>query len=563
MRFFAPLRFAQNDKPCYVIVNKVLIAIFVTKSVSLRSFRMMMFAKIANIPVVLILIVLSLAILANSMAKPIGRDEQMYCTGGALLAEGKMIYRDFSYAAQLPYHPLLCAALFRTFGTTHYLLVGRIISAICDMLVVVCIVGIYRYIFKSFAISGTLLGLAAAALYVFNPLVDYANGYAWNHDVVILCVVLSFWLFISIDSNHKSKYWRIAAIGALLTFASCMRITTALVELLFFVILVSQPTGSIKQRFKTALPFLVAAAFVLIWPVWVIAQAPRAFYLNLVKIPTLYGQWLHEIGMVYSKPALTLTCLRQPGYFALVVLAIYFCLTIVCLHRRLKSPTLKSYGDGAMVNIRNLLLAPLLVIMFFIIALIPPTMWRQYLATPVPFLIISFAFPLLYLRKLSDKTGISKHFKIADALVIVCVLVAVAYYPVVLYRTPIVLVPERWVPIEIHKISEDIAQRAKEPKLILTLGPLYALEGGSDIYTQFSCGAIIYRAADSMSASERSITHTTGPKTLGELLEKSPPSAVILGVEMRRLEEPIFESIVKPDWERKVYENGLVVYFSP
>jgi len=563
MRFFAPLRFAQNDKPCYVIVNKVLIAIFVTKSVSLRSFRMMMFAKIANIPVVLILIVLSLAILANSMAKPIGRDEQMYCTGGALLAEGKMIYRDFSYAAQLPYHPLLCAALFRTFGTTHYLLVGRIISAICDMLVVVCIVGIYRYIFKSFAISGTLLGLAAAALYVFNPLVDYANGYAWNHDVVILCVVLSFWLFISIDSNHKSKYWRIAAIGALLTFASCMRITTALVELLFFVILVSQPTGSIKQRFKTALPFLVAAAFVLIWPVWVIAQAPRAFYLNLVKIPTLYGEWLHKIGMVYNKSALTLTCLRQPGYFTLVVLAIYFCLTIVCLHRRLKSPTLKSYGDGAMVNIRNLLLAPLLVIMFFIIALIPPTMWRQYLATPVPFLIISFAFPLLYLRKLSDKTGISKHFKIADALVIVCVLVAVAYYPVVLYRTPIVLVPERWVPIEIHKISEDIAQRAKEPKLILTLGPLYALEGGSDIYTQFSCGAIIYRAADSMSASERSITHTTGPKTLGELLEKSPPSAVILGVEMRRLEEPIFESIVKPDWERKVYENGLVVYFSP
>jgi len=32
---------------------------------------------------------------------------------------------------------------------------------------------------------------------------------------------------------------------------------------------------------------------------------------------------------------------------------------------------------------------------------------------------------------------------------------------------------------------------------------------------------------------------------------------------MRRLEEPIFESIVKPDWERKVYENGIVVYFRP
>ena len=511
-----------------------------------------MFAKIVNIFIVLILIVLSLAVLANSMAKPIGRDEQMYCTGGALLAQGKMIYKDFSYAAQLPYHPLLYAALFRICNTTYYLFVGRIISAFCDILVVVFIVGIYRNIFKSFAISGTLLGLAAAVLYVFNPLVDYANGYAWNHDVVTLCVVLSFWLFISTDFKQKSKHWRIAAIGALLTFASCMRITTALVELLFFVMLLSQPAESIKQRLKIALPFLVATAIVLIWPVWVIAQAPRAFYLNLVKIPTLYGEWLHEIGMVYNKFELTLACLALPGYFALVVLAIYFCLAIVCLRRRL------NISDA-----RALFLAGLLPLAFFIIALIPPTMWRQYLATPVPFIVISFALPLLYLRKLAGKTSVSKHFKIAAALVIVCVLVAVAYYPVVLYRTPIVLVPERWVPIEIHKISEDIAERTKEPKLILTLAPLLALEGGSNIYTELSCGSIIYRAADSMSPSERSATHTIGPKTLGELLEKSPPSAVILGVECGRLaflEDPL-QAVVKPEGERKTYENGLVVYF--
>jgi hypothetical protein len=404
-----------------------------------------------------------------------------------------------------------------------------------------------------------LLGLAAAVLYVFNPLVDYANGYAWNHDVVILCVALSFWLFISTDFQQKSPAegghdqnpallgWRIAAIGALLTFATFMRITTALAELVFFVILLSQPAESMKQRFKTALPFLTATAFVSVWPVWVIAQAPRAFFLNLVKIPMLYGQWLHEIGMVYNKFELTFVCLTQPGYFVLLVLAIYLCLMFVCLRRRLK-----------ISNAGNLLLAALLPLTFFIIALIPPTMWRQYLAMPVPFLIISFALPLLYLRKLADK-----HFKIAAGLVGVCVLVAVTCYPIVLHRTAIVLVPERWVPIEIHKISKDIAERTKEPKRILTLAPLLALEGESDIYTELSCGAIIYRVGDSMSPSERGITHTVGPETLGELLEISPPSAVILGVEMRRLEGPIFESVVKPDWKRKLYENGLVAYFRP
>jgi len=515
----------------------------------------MMSAKTVNILVVLILIALSLAILANSMTKPLGRDEQMYCTAGSLLARGKMIYRDFSYPAQMPYHPLLYAALFRTLNTTHYLLAGRILSVVCDILIVVCIVGIYRHIFKSFAVSGILLGLAAAVLYVFNPLVDYANGYAWNHDVVILFVVLSFWLFVSTDFNRKSKYWRIAAIGALLTLATCMRITTALVELLFFAVLLAQPAESIKQRFKTALPFLIAAAILLLWPVWVIALAPRAFFLNLVKIPTLYGEWLHQIGMVHNKFLLIFTYLTMPGYFALIVLTIYLYLTIVCLRRRLK-----------ISNTKNLLLAALLPLIFFIIALIPPTMWRQYLAMPVPFLLISAAFPLLYLRKLANKSGLNKHFKIASVLVSVCVVVAVVSYPVVLYRTVIVLVPESWEPMRLHRISEDIAEKLKtqNSKLILTLAPLYALEGGCDIYTELSAGSIVYRIADSLTPADRATTHTVGPLTLGALLEKSPPSAVILGVEMDFLEDQLFLAAIAPEpqkWETKTYDTGPILYF--
>ena len=510
--------------------------------------------KLINIIVVIILFILSLAVVANTMSKPVGRDEQMYCTGAALMAQGKMIYRDFSYAAQMPYHPLLCAALFKVFNTTHYLLVGRLVSCVCDILVMLGIFGIYRHIFRSFTTSGTMLGLCAAVIYVFNPLVDYANGYAWNHDVVIFCVMLSFWLFISTDFQQKSKYWRIAAIGALLTFAACMRVTTALVWLLFFVLLLSVHAGSIKERFKNALPFLLAGAVVSIWPVWVIAQAPRAFFLNLVKIPMLYGRWLREIGMVHNKFTLTFTCLTMPGYFVLAALTIYLCLSVFFLRRKLKI-------TGGI----NLLLAALLPAIFFIIALIPPTMWRQYLAVPVPFLVIGLAFPLLYLRRLTDKAGISRHFKIATGLMVVCTLVALFSYPVVLYRIPLAIVPERWVPIEIHKVSQDIAGKLKtqNSKLILTLAPLLALEGGCDIYTELSAGAIIYRIADTLPAEDRRITHTAGPETLAESLEKNPPSAVILGVEMGRLEEPIYESVVKPDWERKDYENGPAVYFRP
>jgi len=120
--------------------------------------------KITNIIVVIILFILSLAVLANTMSKPVGRDEQMYCTGAALMAQGKMIYRDFSYAAQMPYHPLLCATLFKLFGTTHYLLTVRLLSCFCDILVLLGIVVIYRHIFRSFTTSGMILGLCAAVL---------------------------------------------------------------------------------------------------------------------------------------------------------------------------------------------------------------------------------------------------------------------------------------------------------------------------------------------------------------------------------------------------------------
>jgi len=508
--------------------------------------------KITNIIVVLVIGALSLAVLANSMTKPLGRDEQMYCTAGVLLAQGKMIYRDFSYPSQMPYHPLLYAALFRLLNTTRYLLVGRIFSSLCDVLVVVCIVGIYRCIFDSFPISAMLLGLASAVLYVFNPLVIYANGFAWNNDVVVLCVMLSFWLFISIDFKHKSKYWRIALIGALLTFTTCMRVTIALVQLLFFAVLLARPAESIKQRFKNILPFLISAAVVLIWPVWVIAQAPRAFFLNLLRISMLNSEWVHQTGMFFNKFDIIFVALTTPGYLALILIAVYLCVIFAWQRRKL-----------TMSHAANLLLAVLLAFVFFIIAIIMPATWQQHLAMPVPFIIVSFAYPLLYLRKLNLGTELNKHFKTARAVVAVCAVVLIAFYPVVLRGIPKLFNPQNWTPIQLHTLSKDIAERTKSPKLILTLAPLYALEGGCQIYTEFSAGTFVYRIADYLSASDRQTAHAVGPGTLKQLLEKSPPSAVILGVEPKFLELSLSQ-IATPDlksWETKIYKNGPIVYF--
>ncbi|MBN1506773.1 MAG: hypothetical protein JW955_08000 [Sedimentisphaerales bacterium] len=501
-----------------------------------------------------VMVVFCVTIVANSMSKDVARDEQMYCTAGALLAQGKMIYRDFSYPSQLPYHPLLLAALYRLSGTTHYLLAGRLTSVLCDILTVIAILGIYRAIFGACRLQGMLFGMAGVTLYLFSPLVDYALGHAWNHDVVIFCVVLSLWLFVTTDFRARSRFWRMAVLGVLLTVATFMRVTTVLVELLFLAALLWVTGGTIKNRIATALPFVSAALAAMVWPVWIIAQAPEAFRLNLIRIPALYGQWLHEVQMTFDKLSLTLASLATPGYLILLALIGYL-LASVLRH----SSSLDAQEK------RKAIFTALLPPAFFGIAYIPPTIWQQYLAVPVPFIVVGLAYPLASLLRGAQKPEGSGRYRLAVWLVGIGAVVAVLAYPIVLYRSLIILVPENWVPLQLHKTAQEIAAKVPQPRLVLTLGPLYAIEGGCDIYPELSCGSIVYRIADQMALEDRQITHTVGSKTLADLITSQPPAAVLVGIEppyFSTLEDPLRKS-APPNWRREVYNDRLQLYVRP
>ena len=513
-----------------------------------------MSGRIVNILAVLVLLALSLAIMGNSMTKPVGRDEHMYCTGGVLMAQGKTIYRDFSYPTQLPYHPLLYAVLFKGLDTTHYLLVGRLVSVLADILVMLCIVAVYRLAFGNLHVWGISLGLCAAALYVYNPATEYANGYAWNNDVVVLCVTVSLLLFTKIDMSRKVGRLHIAAIGALLTLATFMRITTIIAELLLLAALLSLPAKSVKERIKTVLPFIIAAGLVSIYPVFVIARAPAAFSINLFKIHLLNSQWLHQIGIVHDKLRLTLGYLTLPGYFVLFVIAFYLICVLVWCRGKLR-----------ISNGRSALLATALTAAFFAVALSLPTIWRQYLAPPVPFLLCSFAFPLAFLRELSSRKASRIPITVGVVLVGFGVLVGWATGLSTSEKIIACFEPDKWVPIQVHRTATDIAENTKEPKLILTIAPLFALEGGCEIYPELSAGAFTYRIGNLMSEADRRTTRTAGPETLGRLAEQLPPSAIIVGAEppyFSGLEEPL-ESLAGGNWSKKSYENGLRVYFKP
>src|SRR3546814_265989 len=71
----------------------------------------------------------ALGLFARMMAYPLRHDEQIYLPAGILFTSGDL-YQDFSFN-HLPNLPLLLGGIFALTGSSHYLLVGRIVIFMC------------------------------------------------------------------------------------------------------------------------------------------------------------------------------------------------------------------------------------------------------------------------------------------------------------------------------------------------------------------------------------------------------------------------------------------------
>ncbi|MFC1676692.1 ArnT family glycosyltransferase [Planctomycetota bacterium] len=507
---------------------------------------------------VLALIVLSLVIFAGAMDKSVRDEEHMHCAAGVLQSKGQMVYRDFSYPAQPPYLPLLYAGLFKVLPTTHYLFTGRAFSVFCNIVTVLCIVAIFRRVFANYRFAGTLLGIAGAVLYVFNPFVYNISGFAGNHDFVVACIVTAFWLFVSIDLSQSSRYFLAAGIGFLLTLAVCTQLKMVVMLGLFFVMLLIRFKGTLKNRLKNILPFLLAMAVALIWPVWTLIASPKAFYINNFSIPVRYAQVMYNAKAVFGKFELCLVSLAIPGGIILAAITVFLCIAIF-----------RYRGKLAITDAVNAVLAVLLVLVSVLLILIFPQLRLNYFGRLVPFLIISFAYPLVYLRAIADVDTKSKIFRTASIIMIACVASAVGCRFDMLTRVSTVLKPQSWIPVKVHRIALGIARKSTSHKPVATLLPIYALEAGRNIYTELAAGPFAYKVASAMSPDQIDTANIITPKKLKQQLHDSPPSIVILSSPSRDIEFVLLR-IAKTKWpeqdydeqlwERKEYDIGFTVY---
>ncbi|MFA5422458.1 MAG: hypothetical protein WC374_01190 [Phycisphaerae bacterium] len=508
-------------------------------------------AVLLNAAIICVIVLLGIFFFANAMTKELGHDEHMYCTAGFLTAQGKLIYRDFSYVAQLPYHPLVLAAIYKTSGKSYYLLAGRVFSVACEIGILICIAGISRSVLKEYPKTAAGFAIAAMLLYSMNPFVIYASGFAWNHSMVILCVLICLWLYTNFDIE-KTSFWRLFSMGAILTLATFTRPTTALIYAVFAVAILLAAPARLKKSKATALPFMLGTFAAAIWPIAVMIKAPEALVLNVIRIPALNATFLREAGWIFDKTQLTITALLNPAYVVLIILLGYVAFNDFLLKRFVPisgNPKKRLFYSMAAA--------------FIVIAFIPPTMWLQYWAAPAAFIIVSLAYPL---KTLCDAA--SANVRTEKRLVIAIILMVTAALLSIYVSSPSiafdVINSDNWIPLSIHKISKDINKKIVADGPILTLSPLYAIEGGGDIYPQFSAGPFVYRIADKLSAEQKNFVHAAGTFDLPQIFDSNPPAAVIIGDEPQSLEDPIFEQVTKTplEWEKKIYtETGPVVYF--
>jgi len=485
----------------------------------------------------------------NAMNKGPSRDEQMYCTAGALMAQGQAIYKDFSYVSQWPYHPALLSVVYRLTHTTHYLLVGRLLSWACELGTLLLILAIYRQVFAQQKPLGSLLGLGAAALYALNPMVFMANGYAWNHPFVLLAVMLSLWLLLK-DLPNSLVTGLLQ--GALLTLACGMRITTVLIWGLFLLHWIFFQTSSRPQHKRGLLGFVCSTGLLAIWPTVTLLQAPQAAWANLVIIPRLYGQWHQAQGTAHNKLDLTLMVLTAMGYLALLI-----CWGVTSgMHRTCRR------AESVTPNKTQRFLV-WVVAAFVLIAFIPPTMWRQYWAAPVPFMVLCLAIPL---RTLSQhRVNHPRLWQTAlTALILSTALAAGAMTATLLYE-PLSLSRSQWPPLQIHALARDMAKRVTAPKRILTLAPLLALEGGARIYPELSCGSVVYRIGDELSPRVQAAAQVAGRKSLKHVLATTPPDAILVGTELgplKDLDQDLTDYVPK-GWRKEIYPPSMTLYTRP
>ena len=122
----------------------------------------------------------------------------------------------------------------------------------------------------------------------------------------------------------------------------------------------------------------------------------------------------------------------------------------------------------------------------------------------------------------------------------------------------ILLSSNEWFPNEAHKIGTEIALRVDKGR-VLTLAPIFPLEGKLEIYEEFATGPFAWRTAHLLPYTKRRELAIISESDLDDFLKTKLPNAILVGYE-GGLEEPFFRFAKNNSYKGSKLSNGKILF---
>jgi len=452
---------------------------------------------------------------------PLSHDEHMYVAAGVLLGE-HALYADFAYL-QAPYLPFLYALVFDLADRSYLLLCGRAVALVMA-LVAFCIV--YRTCRE---LSGSRrLGALCVVLFAGHHLTLFVLPYARNHVVALALSLSAFYVFVrAVRSPGHGAAWSALA-GVLSGLAVGTRLMAAPLALALLVACLATPRlRRMKDRLAHGLlPFSLGLALSLAPAVWVFATTDgEAAWFNNVGY--------HGVNLLWrsgADAARAMTLAGKLGFAAEYVVkgsgaSLLIAFGLVFWHHRYATSRalvarMASRADA--ITVATLCLAAGVLAAF-----LPTPMQRDYLAMVVPFAVILLA-------GLMGRWAVPYDRLLMQAVTGLAALTVLVGLATNLRHLRYLPYPGGWAPVTVRHVGQRLAQLTSPtgaPAKVATLAPIYALEGGLEIYSELATGPFLYRVGDLIESERRGRYVGTSPESVGRLLAGDPPDAILLGFE--------------------------------
>jgi hypothetical protein len=467
-------------------------------------------------------------LLGVNMRRGLNHDEHQFVASSTLLARDSLLpYADFAYF-HVPLLSLTYAIVYQF--AQELLFSARLVSVFFSWLTLGLIFfAAYRRRVAGLLRIRFLFAMMVTLWLMSLPSFTYTSGRAWNHDLPVFLMLLGFFIHSDALVERRSPVW-LGASGLLMGLASVTRLSFALTTVPFILVLWLYPVYTERAKWTGLSMFVFGYIIGAIPAIVLFFVDPEAFLfgnVEYVRLNTLYYQeqgHVEAMTLIGKLAFLTRLLATQPGsLLAIIVLIVGSVPLIESIRHRMPGTRATNLIHDKTSSLFRYAFAILLLAFSLIGAFAATPSQPQYFYVLFPLVVVSSVYAFNAWPARLQPRGLL----MLTTAILVTVLLAIPTYA---QGLAIVFTPGEWYPHKLHARSQVAAQLVQHGK-VLSLSPIYPLEGSAQMYPEFASGPFGWRVASLLDDAQREAVHLVSPEDLDDFLATDPPRGILVGLD--------------------------------